>query len=441
MSRDSKKDDYIYQALNYYKLDEDIDINEIEEVDEVTSKRIKKLINNKTKKNRPKYKKVGAIAIGLFLVANIVIVSSGGVEAYANIGKSIMSSIANIIGDREEYDKYRNRIDASVTDKGITFVVNEIVSDGNRLVMSYSIISDGNLKDKVKNFDNIGHWPRINGKDFTGLTREGKMVSENRYDGCDFINDVNGIIPKGDFYLDILMKDIGELKGNWDIRVKVNSDKIKKDVNEYKVNKKVNIGVNDNFTITKIITSPLSVGIKAKGSYGKYHYILLDDKGNELDWKGTYTDDGNIAMDYSGLISKDTKSLIFIPCKEKENYKPKYDMHSLDKLPIKIDQGKYGSITVNKAEWIEDNRLKISYEIDSKYPLDLSYAFSLFDSNNKEKDADNLSNTQVSRGDLKNFEMVFSGLDKKETYKIGSRRMDEHHIIEEDKQFTIELKK
>ena len=68
-------------------------------------------------------------------------------------------------------------------------------------------------------------------------------------------------------------------------------------------------------TIKKIITSPLSIGVKCTGSYGKDNYILLDDKGNQLDWKGTSIADGNITMDYSGLLSDDTKSLTFIPFK------------------------------------------------------------------------------------------------------------------------------
>ncbi|KMT20805.1 DUF4179 domain-containing protein [Clostridium cylindrosporum] len=441
MKKNSKNDGYIYHALNYYQIEEDTDIDNVDKIDEITSKRIKKLLDNKIKRNKPKYRGFKAIGLGLFIAINVILLSSGGVKVYANIGKSIVASFAKLIGDVGEYDKYTSMVNASVTDKGIKFVINEVISDGNHLVVSYSIISDASLKDKLKDISEIGSWPSINGKQFSGLTREGKMISENRYDGCDWVKDSEGIIPKGDFYLDIQMKDIGKLKGNWDISVKVNSDKIKEKVKEYKVNKNIKTVKNQNITIKKIITSPLSVGVKCTSSYGRDSYTLFDDKGNQLDFKGVHTSDGNITMDYSGLLSEDTKSLTFVPFKIKEDYEPRFEIYSLDKLPIKIDQGKYGSFTVKKAEWIEKDKLKISYEVDSKYPLTVSAAPILLDPNNKEMDSDKLTNYQVSRGDLKNFEKVFSGLDRSKIYKLGAHKMYEWHIMYEDKAFTINLKK
>lgn len=438
MRRDSKNDAYIYEALNYYNVDESIDTDKIEEVDDITKKRIRKLINKKVKVNKPKHKGIMIAGIGLFIAANIILVSAGGVDVYANIGKSIMSSIAKIRGDNEEYDKYSNSINASVTDKGIKFVINEVVSDGNQLVMSYSIISEGNLKDKIRNL-NINPWPSINGQMLSGLSRDGNMVSENRYDGCDWIKDSKGIIPKGDFYVDVTLKDIGDLKGNWDIRVKVDSDKIKKEVKEYSINKTFKTGDNDNLTIKKIITSPLSVGIKAVANYEQY-YRVLDDKGNQLEWKETHGSDDSMTMDYSGLLSKDTKSLTFVPLKFKKNQYPSFDVYSLESLPIKVDQGVYGSVTVNKAEWIENDKLRISYDVDSKYPLTASYAPTILDPNGKVMDSDSLDNFQISRDNQKNFEKVFSGLDKNKMYKLGIQRIYEEHLLQEDKQFTVDLK-
>lgn len=445
MSRDSKNDGYIYQALNYYNLDEDIDIDEEERPDNITSKRIKKLINKKIRASKPKYKGIMIAGIGVFIVVNIILVSIGGEQVYATIGKTIMSSIAKLRGDTAEYDKYSNSINASVTDKGIKFVINEVVSDGNILAVSYSIISEGNLKD-IKGVISgngeaeINSWPSINGKRFSGLSRSGKLVSENRYEGCDFIDDTNGIIPKGDFYLDIMVRYIGEIEGNWDIKVKVDRDKIMKEVKEYKINRNIKVSDDVILTFKKIITSPISVGIKAAPNYGKYNYMLLDDKGNQLDWKNNSIADGNMSMEYSGLLSKDTKSLTFVPFVFNDKYRPKFDdVHSLEKLPIKIDQGKYGSITVNKAEWTEDNKFKISYEANSKYPLTASWAPVLLDTSGKELDPDNMSNNNVNRGDLKNFEKVYSGLDRNKTYNLGYHKMEEHHILEEDKKFTIYL--
>ncbi|MEG0371770.1 MAG: DUF4179 domain-containing protein, partial [Clostridium sp.] len=403
MNKNNMNDGHIYEALNYYKLDEDIDIDEIEEVDEITSKRIKNKLKFKLN-NKSKYKGLKVAGVTLFIAANIILVSTGGVDVYAKIGKSVMGSIAELRNDTFKYDKYSNRINESVTNNGIKFTINEIVSDGNKIVMSYSIISEkGSLKDKIKRIDGIGPWPSIGGKMFTGLGREGKMVNETRYDGCDWIRDVGGLIPNGDFKLDLLMKDIGELKGNWDISIKVNSDKIKKDVKEYNINKEFKIQENCAINISKIITSPLSVGVKFTGSYGVYNYIVLDDKGNELNWNGTSSSNGKSAMEYSGLLSGDTNKLTFIPFRFNEDYKPKFKFYDINKLPIKIEQGSYGSLTINKVEWTDNNKLRISYEVDSKYPLIASWGPSLLDEKNNELSPDNMNNLQVSQENQKDF--------------------------------------
>lgn len=439
--RDNKNNDYIYHALNYY-LDENIDINNENKIDELTFKRIKKLINKNinTNRNRKRHKRLRSLGIIVFIITNIVLISTNGVQVYANIGKSIISSFAKLRGDVQEYDKYSTTINKSVTHNGIKFLVNEIISDGNSLVVSYSIISDKNLKDQIKDFNSIGVSTSINGKQFKSLSRDGKLVDENRYDWCEWINDSEEIIPKEDFYLDIAMEDIGSLKGNWNTRVKVDRDKIKEEIKEYSVNKNIKISGNDKLNVKKIATSPLSVGVKCVGNYNQYNYILLDDKGNQLKWKGTVYDGGNIAMEYSGLLNKDTKSLTFVPFKFNKKYKPKFNVYELDKLPIKIDQDKYGSIIVNNVEWIENDKIKISYEVNSKYPLTSSNVLVLLDSNNKEFDSDNLNNHQVSIDNQKNFEKIFSGLDKNKTYKIGSRDIFKDYLIEEENTFKLHLK-
>ncbi|MEF9953473.1 MAG: DUF4179 domain-containing protein [Clostridium sp.] len=441
MSKDNFDDKHIYEALNYYS-EEEIDNGEYK-VDEVTAARIKQRVKGKLPKSRVSRRGI-RIAIALLIVVNVALVSLGGFHVYARIGNSLIDSIADMKQDKMEYSKYSNTINKSAVSNGIRFTVNEIVSDGNQVVVACSVTSEsGKLIDKVKRLDNIVPAFMANGNLAGGASCVSKEVSETRYDVCFWLEYTGEESPTKEFDLTVMLREIGEVSGDWQVKVKVNSDKIKKDVHEYRINKDVQL-IYNKIKIEKIITSPLSIGIKAKGNLnGNINEfdsaILLDDSGNQIGYRGGGGGDGKVSIDYAGLVNPNTESLTLIP----HTYSGKdreYKYYPINKLPIESIQGSYGKVTVNKIEWIAKDKIKVSYKINSRYPLVLMYAVNLFSEDNKWIDSDDFNSSQISPENMEDFEQVYSGLNKNKSYKIGIFDTSTEYLIREDMAVKIDLK-
>ncbi|MEG0006094.1 MAG: hypothetical protein RR730_09730, partial [Clostridium sp.] len=117
-----------------------------------------------------------------------------------------------------------------------------------------------------------------------------------------------------------------------------------------------------------------------------------------------------------------------------------YKYYPVNKLPIESIQGSYGKVTVNKIEWIAKDKIKVSYKINSRYPLVLMYAVNLFSEDNKWIDSDDFNSSQISPENMEDFEQVYSGLNKNKSYKIGIFDTSTEYLIREDMAVKIDLK-
>ncbi|MGL4106814.1 DUF4179 domain-containing protein [Clostridium sp. LP20] len=433
----SNNDDYIYELLNYYNIEDEV---EADPLDDLTAKRIEGKIKTKIKKKKIIPNKVKVAVAGVFIATNMILVFTNGQEVYANIGKSIIKTFKEIVGDHADYEKYSTSVNLSTYDKGVKVEVNEVVTDGSEINIAYSLISDGKLKDIVGNPNIFMAQFTVGGKDIGGYGSSGEMVNDNRYDGYLSIRNSSGITLQDTFTLDMKANFIGTLEGNWELKINVDKNNIKDKIKEYNVGKAIDLGDGDRLKINKISTSPLSISMEISGDMWKYSYFLFDDKGNEIIAKGGGSQNDKGSINFRSLINDDTKSLTFIPYKISDDYKVDPRIYDINTLPLELSQGSIGKLIVNELEWIGDDTLKVHYNAEGMIPVTQSHSIILIDEDNNMIISEDKYNTQRNIFDQKNFEMVFKGVDKNKKYKIAGAKIDEFYEIREDLKFTIDLK-
>lgn len=423
----------IYELLNYNN-DNDI-YNDNYELDEITSKRIKGRINKKLFKKK-RVRNYIAVALVLICIGGVTIEK----PAFAAIIKeAIIQKIEVLRGNYADYEKYTKSTNLSSYDKGIKFIIKEIASDDNEIMISYSIISDENLKEVIKNpnISNINF--KVNGKELVsgGYGGNGNLVNDKRYDGVLKIDTMRDKLSNT-FYLEMNVLSLDELDGNWKFNMKIDKNEINEETKNYEVNKDIDLD-GDNLTIKRISISPLSTAIEVSGAMRKYDYFLFDDKGNMINARGSSENESGGEMHFNGLINSDTKSLTFLPYVVPEDYNPNPRIYDMDKLPIELSQGELGKLVVNNLEWTGDN-LKVSYSAEGKIPINQSQGLCLQDEDGKLIIPENEFNTQINPLNQHDFSVYFKGVSKDKKYKIATLRLEEFYKIKEKEKFTIELK-
>ncbi|MHC1682222.1 MAG: DUF4179 domain-containing protein [Clostridiaceae bacterium] len=427
-------DKAIYEILNYAEIEDNL--NENFQMDEVTKKRIKNKINKKLNNKKRKVKYAATAAIALICLVTVTISNP---TLAANIQNSIIHTMEKLRGDNGEYEKYKSNVNLESYDKGIKFVINEIVSDSNKIVFSYSIISDEKLKDLVSNI-NISEFNfRINGERMKtgGYGGSGYLVNDNRYDGVIEVNTMRAKLPDT-FNLNININLIDEVNGNWNFAIKVDKKEIEKETKEYEINKEINLG-EDKLIIKRIATSPLSIAMEVSGAMWKYRYFVFDDEGNMINFNGGNAEENVGELQFGALVNKDTKLLTFLPAELNEDYKPNPRVYDIGNLPLELEQGNLGKLIVNKLEWSEDT-LKVSYNAEGKIPVAQAQGLCLVDENNNFINPENEFSSQKDSSNQHEFEMIFKGVSKDKKYKIATLRLEEFYILHDEYKFTIELK-
>ncbi|MHC6178861.1 DUF4179 domain-containing protein [Clostridium sp. JNZ X4-2] len=436
MSKTNKYDnDIIYSLLNYAEV-EDYNIGNFK-LDKTTSKRIRNNINKKLNIRKIKSKYIAAA----ILLISLVSFSIAKPTFASNIHNSIIQTIEVFRGDYADYEKYASNINLSSYDRGIKFVINQIVSDNNEIWISYSIISDKKFEEVLKNQNTTSIMSfmefDINGKKIGSDGGQGRFINDKRYDGVLEINTMRENI-KNIFYLSMDVKSIDKLEGNWKFNLKVNKKDIQKETKIYNINKSISLG-KDKIFIKKISTSPISTSIQINGSIEKYQYFLLDDKGNEIKARGASSSSTDGEIHFNNLINSNTKYLTFIPFQHNDNYKMNPITYDISKLPLELSQGSLGKLVVTNMTWDKDT-LKISYTVHGKIPVTQAGGLLLFDENGKFIEPENRFGTQKSISNQHDFEMYFKGLSENKKYKIGTAPLDDFYKINDKLKFTVELK-
>lgn len=389
------KDKDLYKLFNHVKIKE-IQNDSIEEISEMQKERIKKNLNKKIKrKKRRKTIKYSGIAAALALVALIGVntFSPSFAEDIPVIG-SVVQMLNERIGIHGDYEEYSQIVDKSITKKGITVTINEVLADESRLMVGYTIKSDSklNLGDgRFQDYMDLTADFKVNGKYLhDGGSGLGQYIDDYTYVGSEVANVSLMEIPE-EFNVDLKISNIMDTKARWNFAFSASKEKITKNTRIFEP--ELDIDFPDSLvTVHRVEFSPIGTYISLSGDYKiepdefsngifEYeHWIAYDDNGVELATSGMAggTRGGNGSKDFyseteyekvdeipeyltilplkiipsggGGVMYKGGKEIAF----ETETKEAKEVSQPMDGVyPKELLQGEFGKLVINEV--IKDN--------------------------------------------------------------------------------------
>lgn len=469
-NKDLKLDEKdIYKLFNDVKIEESEFGDMGEKVSYMQKQRIKKRLNKKINEKRNNAFKYGAIAVSISMACLIGV----GVKdpAFAKdipVVGSILETLNNRFGGDTKYAKFSNEVNKTVTDKGISLTINEVLADDSKLVIGYTIKSDKEIKD-LEMFS-LSQFLRINGKhlDSNYGSSNGKYIDKYTYIGSE---EVNTKIPKKDeFKIDFNVKDILKNKGHWKFAFTISKKDLMKNSKVFSIDKKIKFPdciVN----IDKVTFSPIDTKISVSGKYNDkkregnrgildYDYwVAFDDNNVELIPEGLGGGTSNLKsktfnteMTYKNLKSV-PKFITIIPCKiyssggytgedgktitiegRKNN---KIAKPIKNAYPIELMQGKFGKVIIKKID-INKDKTTVKFNAVGKAPYFQAKGVYLEDSKGNRVNYYNNYNIRRSEDNPTEFTIEFEALDLNKNYNIVTEDFNDVEL-REDLKFHIKF--
>lgn len=313
------------------------------------------------------------------------------------------------------------QINQTVDNNGVKITFNEIFYDGARISVAYSIEShSGKLKGRDLNilFFNM----KVDGKapveyGFSGTVKDKKIG--NKYMKVQNI-DIKQTLPDK-FNLDLSIQelttaDIGEresVKGDWTFSLPV---KRIGETYQYapNVSKHTDLG---EIWVKDVTFAPsgMQLEIETKqpkeliNKMGYIEYMVLDDKGNEIETIGG----SHTSFKYKNDIGTGTTNRLYVPVKKiprfitikphvtgfLSNHEPvEHKVNISEQLPIFLPQGKNGGISIKKIEK-KENEIWVHFNVEGDFVKKRKNAFMLI--NGKEITSESIIKHE---GDIDNNE-------------------------------------
>ncbi|KOR26721.1 DUF4179 domain-containing protein [Clostridium sporogenes] len=496
MNKEIFEEKDILELFNYINIDKDeeetLDLN----MDDLRKKRLKKNLLKQVKGKRAKKNfKHKVVAASLIIAVALISVNMPAFAKSISEFKSVIQALVGYGVPKEgEYEKYSNSVNKSVTDKGITLTINEVVCDDTELMIAYTIKTKNDIKKIVKEvkgatgiYFSLGPYIKIDGKESSGgSSSDGKYLNNNTYINSESI-DIGDMNLKNKFNVILNVNNIHGIKGNWNLKFSLSKDEISKHINVFKPNKKVNF--NDALVnVEKVSFTPINTIITVTGKFkdrsqeaskkrqetfkreiamgqNLYEYdewFVFDDKDNEITLKGSNGDGGQnptSSKDFTyslNFVSQKhvPKYLTVIPCKtnfDREEYK-KYkssdgsiNIPSVYKdingvYPIELSQGSMGKLIIKEITNYKDKTV-VKYKVEGKAPfLQAKALYIIDDEDNSVPKKDNNIDIKKDKNNPNEYIMEFEALDKSKKYKIETNDLG-YYEIRNDLKFRIDLTK
>lgn len=471
----------LYKLFNHVKIDEDQFDNIEEEVSNMQKKRIKKNLNKKIKgKKNWKIIKYSYTAAALALVSLIGIntVSPSFAENIPVVG-SIIQVLNEKMGIYGDYAEYSQMVDKSVTNKGIGVTINEVMADGSRLIIGYTVKSDEKLEDEeFKDYFSMTSDFEINGKRIDGGgSGMGNYVDDYTYIGSETVNISLLKIPE-EFKIDLKISNIMDIKGKWNFAFNASKEEITKNSTVFKPNQQIDFP-DSIVTIDKVEFSPIGTYISLSGDYKvepdefdgsifEYDYWLAyDDKGVELTANGigSGSSGGNEPKDFHSemeyvKVDEIPKYLIIIPLKvtptggggvsfdadgketpiEIETKEAEEISKIIDGVyPKELHQGKFGKLIINDIRTIDDTTT-VRLTVEGKTPHFQDFQAKRLNIKDDQGETIRFRNRAIPRSNQNPNEFIieFEALDPSRDYYLSTT--DFANIeFDEEMEFKIEL--
>ncbi|WP_129595785.1 DUF4179 domain-containing protein [Anaerophilus nitritogenes] len=288
---------------NIYNLfnDINIDFNEYDEkaLTDIERKNLKKTFKKSIRKKNYSYKKyiatalIGLLAIG-FLGNNV----EGTVWAHMH---RIAYDIAGFLRIEKNLDEYKTVLNQSITKKGVTIKLNEVILDHNELVVSNTISTDEKLNDNFTNADGTVY---INGRIASyGAGGAAEKIDDHTIQEVMAYTLTDDDI-KGDLNIKIVFSGVtvnGDTKsGDWVFEFKTNGDELALDTQEILLNHTFTLPNHQKVCLEKYTSNHLGQKIyykkdKKNSNDADYDMIVKghDDLGNEVSFYLSSESDGH----------------------------------------------------------------------------------------------------------------------------------------------------
>ncbi|MGL5712293.1 MAG: DUF4179 domain-containing protein, partial [Paraclostridium sp.] len=279
----------IYDILNDIEIDlEQYEKEEFTGIDKMKAKRafreVTKISIKYNNRNYKRYISVASIAIvslGIFSQTRL------GVYAYSAVA-DVVENIQMALGLDESLSGYAKNINKSVTKKGLTVKINEVLLDGDELIVSMRYDYDKELKeDEV--LDLMRERLYINGKEINYSANIGYYTKVDR-DSKEFI--IGYDLGKGDYDGDLNVKikvleariweneeseKFKRILGPWTFKFTVNGEKLREDTKHLTINKDLKLDTNEYVEVVEYEYNALYKKIIVKTNEGNKYMIPEND--------------------------------------------------------------------------------------------------------------------------------------------------------------------
>ena len=354
-------------------------------------------------------------------------------------------------------------------------ILNDVIADDSKLIIGYTIKSD----EKLNNLGmlGLGRFLSINGKvDGSGGGASGYNTDDYTYVGSEELNtDLLGESEKVNVDLKITELLGTEIKGKWDFAFSVSKDQLVSASTVFTPNYKVDFP-DSNVTVDKVVFSPIDTSIFYSGNFkventellsgfDYNNWIVYDDKGVELKWKGggekDYKNNFNGGMSFTNF--KDIpKYITILPCKvipsggrgetidAKTGKVTPLTIETMDPgenskvinikdqiaYPIELSQGKMGKIIIKEIKK-ENNNIILKFTAEGKAPYTQASGLCIKDINGELLYFKDL-NFKIDEANPNEFTMNITSLNPDEEFTLCTSNYNNLEI-REDLKFKIEL--
>ena len=458
----------ILKLLNYFRLDEEELDSAGYEVPEWQRERIKKKLKGKIRSIRSwKILRLGSIAAVILLAAVIALETTSPVWARnLPLVNSVLQMFNDKFGYQGDYAAYSQLVDKSVTDQGITVTINEALADDTKITLGYTIKSGVKIEAKDLWLADLFEATKVNGSNLGGGGARGEFIDDFTYVGSSEFDYAPSVFFNK-LKVDINVKEILGVTGNWDFAFTVSKDELIK--NSTVFNPKVKVDLPDQvLTIDKVVLSPIDTTIFYSGVYkdqdinnrgSHYSWIAFDDQGAELAPKsasqggiGPFT--GSMQFEKTNGLSRYLTVIPYLhslPKDVKVSLEPKAqktqvaqtieipsESRVLDgKFPLELPQGKLGKLIIKDIA-NEKGETIIRYTAVGKAPYHQGKALYIKDAAGEHVAAKNYD-IRRDAAHPEEFTKVYPLLDLSKGYHACTSRFEYEEFLE-NCQFTIELK-
>ena len=307
----------IYEILN----NSNVELNEykVEELNDIEKAKMKSNFRKsiKPKRNRKAPKIAAAVALGL-AVGLFATNTGNNVLATINI---ISEDIASRLGIEKNLDEYKTVVNKSITKNGITIQLNEVILNGDELIVSSTLKSNEPIGEHgINSYGKI----YINGKLVDTGAAGGAKAIDNYTMEETLIYDINSIHTDKDLNIKIRYSNVSlqnnEVKGPWEFEFKSSGEELALATKELDLGYSFTLESGEKIILNKYKTNDIGQKIyyTAENKAESYDMVLRgnDDLGNPVEFylsRGSKTDGVFKNSSIDGNISSEAKELRLTP--------------------------------------------------------------------------------------------------------------------------------